>query len=83
MATRLATTQMTITAANPRRASPGTSSTYLGNTGAQKVAAILPTMKPMAPRATDYLRIMAAMVRLRVPMSLSTAISRILPRVRV
>ena len=75
--------QITTTAANPRKASADSSNTYLGNTGAQNVAATLPTTKPISPRATACCMIMAAMVRLVVPMSLSTAISRILPMVSV
>jgi hypothetical protein len=47
------------------------------------VAAILPTTKPIRPSASACCTIIAAMVRLRVPMSLSTAISRILSMVSV
>jgi hypothetical protein len=79
----LASAQITITATKPRTASPGSSSTYFGKIGAQKVAATLPTTKPISPRPSACCRIMPAMVRLRVPMSLSTAISRILPSVIV
>ncbi len=83
MATRLASAQITITAKNPAMESPGMSSTNLGNSGAAKVAVILPTAKPIRPSASACCMIMAAMVRLRVPMSLSTAISRILSMVSV
>ena len=64
-----------------RKASPVSSSTYLGKNGAQNVADTLPTTKPSSP--STCCRIMPAMVRLRVPMSLRTAISRILPSVMV
>ena len=83
MAMRLDSTQITTTTKKPRRESRGISSTYLGKCGAQKVATILPTTKPISPRATACCMIIAAMVRFLVPISLSTAISRILPRVRV
>ena len=72
-----------MTATSARTVSPVSSSTYLGKAGAQKVAAILPTTKPIRPSPSACCRIIAAIVRLRVPMSFSTAISRILPRVRV
>ena len=48
-----------------------------------KVAVILPTTKPISPRPSACCTIMPAMVLFFVPMSLSTAISRILPRVSV
>ena len=50
--TRLASTQMPITVKKAMRESPGTSNTYLGNSGAEKVAAILPTTKPISPSAS-------------------------------
>ena len=74
---------MIMTAAKPAIVSAGTSRTYFGKNGAEKVAAILPTTKPINPSATACCRIIAAIVRLRVPMSLSTAISRILSIVSV
>ncbi len=76
--------QITTTAAKPITESRGSSSTYLGKIGAiSKVAVILPTTKPIKPRAMDCCMIRPTMVRFLVPISLSTAISRILPRVRV
>ena len=83
MATMLASTQMVSTAKKPRIESMGTSNTYLGNMGAAKVAVILPTTKPITPSTRACCKIIPAMVRLRVPMSLSTAISRILSIVKV
>ncbi len=83
MARTLANAQMTIVAMKPRAASPGSNNTYLGNIGAQKVADILPTTKPITPSPSACYRIMLEMVRLRVPISFRTAISRILPKVRV
>ena len=83
MAMRLASVQMTSTARNPTTESCGSSSTNLGKNGAAKVAVILPTAKPIRPSASACCRIIAAIVRLRVPMSFSTAISRILSMVRV
>ena len=83
MATRLASTQITSTAKNPEIESVGISSTYLGNSGAATVAVILPTTNPMTPSASACYMIIAAMVRLRVPISFSTAISRILSMVSV
>src|SRR5512133_1175733 len=77
MAMMLASAQMTITAAKPRTASPASSSTYFGKCGAHSVAAILPMTKPLSPRPSDSCRIIPAMVRSRVPISFSTAISRI------
>ena len=78
MATTLARAQMASTAASAATLSWGSRSTYLGKMGAEKVALILPTAKPISPRARACYKIIQAMVRLRVPMSLSTAISRIL-----
>ena len=78
MATKLATTQMPSTAKKPATESIGVSSTYLGKMGAANVALILPTIKPMTPSTSACCKIIAAMVRLRVPISFSTAISRIL-----
>jgi hypothetical protein len=43
IASVLASAQITSTATSPATASPGSSSTYFGNAGAQKVAEILPT----------------------------------------
>ena len=83
IASVLAKAQITITATSPRTASPGSSNTYFGKMGAQKVAATLPTMKPINPSPRACCKIMPAMVRLRVPISLSTAISRIFPSVIV
>ena len=70
-------------AASPAAVSCGTSSTYLGKAGAISVAEILPTTKPINPRPSACCTIIQAMVRFFVPMSLSTAISRILPSVSV
>ena len=83
IAITLASAQITSTAPNPSTESSGISSTYLGNSGAAKVAVILPTAKPITPSASACCRIIQAMVLLRVPMSLSTAISRILSIVSV
>src|SRR5690606_34282227 len=80
-ATTLASTQIASTARKPMTVSSGISSTYLGNSGAAKVAVILPTTKPITPKASACCTIIAAMVRLRVPMSFSTAIWRILSMV--
>src|SRR3546814_10091362 len=52
MATRLASTQIASTAKNPDTASRVISSTYFGNSGAAKVALILPTTKPISPSAS-------------------------------
>ena len=83
IATTLASAQTASTAPAPATASCGTSSTYFGNTGAHSVAAVLPTMKPIAPRPSACCRIIAAIVRSRAPTSLSTAISRTLASVIV
>ncbi|EXI83261.1 MAG: hypothetical protein AW10_00092 [Candidatus Accumulibacter appositus] len=79
----LASAQIASTSSAPRTASPGSSRTYLGKIGAHSVVAVLPTMKPIAPRPSACCRIIAEMVRLRAPISLSTAISRTLFRVMV
>ena len=74
---------MTSVTTRPVTASPGSSSTYLGKAGPQAVAATLPTAKPIRPSPKACCRIMPAMVRSRVPMSFSTAISLSLPMVMV
>ena len=79
----LASAEITSTSTAPSTASPGSSSTYFGKIGAHSVAAVLPTMKPIAPRPSACCRIIAAMVRLRAPISFSTAISRTLFSVMV
>ena len=84
MAMRLARMQITATAPNPNTESRGSSNTYFGKIGAiNKVADIFPTTKPIMPKAMDCCIISPTIVRFLVPISLSTAISRILPRVRV
>ena len=83
IAITLDATQMRMTATKPAAESSGSSRTYFGKIGAQNVAVILPTTKPIYPSAMACCRISPAMVRFLVPMSLSTAISRILPSVSV
>jgi hypothetical protein len=79
----LANAQISMTATKPVTASPVSSNTYLGNAGAHTVAATFPTKNPITPRPKAYCSIIPAMVRLRVPISLSTAISRSLPSAMV
>ena len=61
----LANAQMTSVATKPNTASCVSSKTNLGNTGAHKVAATLPTTKPITPKPSACCTIMLAMVMLR------------------
>ena len=82
MANVLASAQISMVRPKPVAASWLSNKTYPGNTGAHRVAATA-HHKPDHPSPMACCMIMDMMVRLRVPMSLSTAISRILPSVMV
>ena len=81
MARKLATVQINITATKPRIESDGRCRTYLGKKGAQ-AGGNLADDEADQPKPSACCRI-HEIVRLRVPISFSTAISRILPMVMV
>ena len=68
----LARAQMTMTTMNPTNRVACFEQDELRKNGAQTVAAVLPTMKPMKPSPMACCRIIPAIVRLRVPISFST-----------
>jgi hypothetical protein len=83
IASVLASAQITITATRPRTASPGFQQHVLREDRRPEGGGHLADDEADQPQPSACCRIMPAMVRLRVPMSLSTAISRILPSVIV
>jgi hypothetical protein len=84
MARVLASAQMIMTAMKPLMASPDSSSTYFGKAGAQKGGRDFADYETDQPQAQRLLQDHPGDgAELRVPISLSTAISRILPSVMV